>query len=219
MHRVTSALLAVAAIVGGCTPVDVVAEVLPPRTSVTCSAPDKSAAALGRGLLDVLGSVGVHGAYVSDLRVTAKGADARVDGFNITYILPEGVSSTTTSTAEAVSGDIVVGDVRLVGEDADLRTAVVENVELVPRDLAVALHDDEGLGIDKIEFATLGVDLTPIVAGEAVVGATTTFAINLCKGCLVQPPDVCAGEGEFATVPVACRPGQDTPLFTCVGTP
>jgi hypothetical protein len=218
MHRLAPALL-VAVAAAGCTPADVVVEVLPPRTSVTCSAPDKSAAALGRGLLDVLASAGVHGAYVADLRLTAKGQDAVVDGVSVAFTVPDDASTSTKSLAEDLSGDVVVGDVRLVGEDEDIRLALIENVELVPRDLAVALNDDEGLGLDKIEFATLGVDITPIVSGEAVVGATTSFAINLCKGCLVQPPDVCSGEGEFATVPVACRPGQDTPLFTCVGTP
>lgn len=218
MHRLAPALL-VAVVAAGCTPADVVVEVLPPRTSVTCSAPEKSAAALGRGLLDVLGSVGVHGAYVADLRLTAKGHDAIVDGVSVTFTVPDGASTSTKSLAEDLSGDVVVGDVRLVGKDDDLRLALLENVELVPRDLAVALNDDDGLGLGKIEFATLGVDITPIVSGESVVAATTSFAINLCRGCLVQPPDVCSDAGQFATVPVACRPGQDTPLFTCVGAP
>lgn len=219
MHRVTTLLLVAAGIAGGCSPADVVVEVLPPRTSVTCSAPDKSAAALGRGLLDVLATVGTHGAYVADLRLTVKGQDARVDGMNVIYTLPDGASTTTTSTAEAVAGDVVIGDVRLLGEDDDIRTALIEHVELIPRDLAVALHDDTGLGIDQIQFATLGVAITPIVNGDAVVGATSSFAVNLCKGCLVQPPDVCSGEGQFALIPVTCRPGQDTPLFTCVVAP
>jgi hypothetical protein len=219
MHRVTPLLLIAAGIAGGCSPVDVVVEVLPPRTSVSCSAPDKSAAALGRGLLDVLATVGTHGAYVADLRLTVKGQDARVDGVSVTYTLPGGASTTSTSTAEAVAGDVVVGDVRLLGEGEDVRTAIVEHVELIPRELAVALHDDDGLGLDQIEFKTLGVDITPIVNGDAVIGATSSFAVNLCKGCLVQPPEVCAGDGQFALIPVTCRPGQDTPLFTCVVAP
>lgn len=218
MHRLAS-VVPLALVAAACSPVDVVVEVLPPRTSATCSAPDKSAAALGRGLLDVRGSEGVHGAYVADLRLTAKGQDAVVDGVRVVFGAPEGASSAVTSAAEELSGDVAVGDVRLLGEDSDIRLALIENVELVPRDLAVALNGDDALGLDAIEYATLGVDITPIVSGEAVVGATTSFAVNLCRGCLVEPPERCNEPGQFAAVPVACRRGQDTPLFSCVVTP
>jgi hypothetical protein len=218
MHRLLPVVpLALAAV--ACSPVDVVVEVLPPRTSATCSAAEKSAAALGRGLLDVRGSEGVHGAYVADLRLTAKGKDAIVDGVRVVFTAPEGASSAVTSAADEASGDVSVGDVRLLGEDEDIRLSLLENVELVPRELAVALNADDGLGLDAIEYATLGVDITPIVSGEAVVGATTSFAVNLCQGCLVEPPERCNEVGQFTAVPVACRRGQDTPLFSCVGTP
>jgi hypothetical protein len=218
MHRVMiSSLAAAAALVAGCSPAPVLVEVLPPRTSVTCAAPDKSAAALGRGLLDATASLGAHGAYTADLRLSVKGRDATVDGVTIDYTLPDGSSATITSTAQDVDGDIVVGDTVLFGEDEKVRTALIENVQLVPRELSVALQDDEGLGLSKVDFATIGVSITPIVTGTDVVGAASTFAIDVCKGCLVLPPDVCAGDGEFALIPVACRPGQDTPLFTCVG--
>lgn len=218
MHRVTITSLAAAAVlVVGCSPAPVLVEVLPPRTSVTCAAPDKTAAALGRGLLDVTASLGAHGAYTADLRLSVKGKDATVDGVTIDYTLPDGTSSTVTSTADDVAGDIVVGDTVLFGEDEKVRTALIENVQLIPRELSVALQEDEGLELSKIDFATIGVSITPIVSGTDVVGAASTFAIDVCKGCLVLPPDVCADEGEFALIGVACRPGQDTPLFTCVG--
>jgi hypothetical protein len=218
MYRLASVVL-LALVAAACSPVDVVVEVLPPRTSATCSAPDKSAAALGRGLLDVRGSEGVHGAYVADLRLTAKGQDALVDGVQVAFRAPEGASDAVKSLAEELSGEVTVGDVRLVGEDADIRLSLLENVELVPRALAVALNADDGLGLDAVEYATLEVDITPIVSGTDVIGATTSFAVNLCQGCLVEPPERCSDVGQFTAVPIACRRGQDTPLFSCVGTP
>ena len=187
MHRVTITSLAAAAVlVVGCSPAPVLVEVLPPRTSVTCAAPDKTAAALGRGLLDVTASLGAHGAYTADLRLSVKGKDATVDGVTIDYTLPDGTSSTVTSTAGDVAGDIVVGDTVLFGEDEKVRTALIENVQLIPRELSVALEEDEGLELSKIDFATIGVSITPIVSGTDVVGAASTFAIDVCKGCLVM---------------------------------
>lgn len=214
--RVLLATVAVGGVVVGCTPAPVQVEVLPPRTSVSCSAPTASDPALGTGLLDVVTTLGAHGAYVADLRVSVKGADTRIDGFSISYTVPKGSSSDVEDTAEGIAGEIVVGDVILSGKDDDRRVAVVENVELIPRDLAIAFQEDDGLGLNKIEFATLGVHITPIVDGENVVAAESTFAVDLCAGCLVQPPDICSDDGEFALIPVTCRPGQDTPLFTCV---
>jgi hypothetical protein len=215
-----SGLLLTAAL-AGCAEAAVVVEVLPPRTSVTCVAPDKSAAALGRGLLDVTASIGTHGAYTADVRLSAKGQDARVEGFTLEYVLPGSVDAATAAAASSAGGDLIVGDVALFGEDDDVRTALVENVQLFPRALSVAIEEDTTLAIDKIEFATVGVTLTPIVGGadSGVVGEPSTFSLDVCKGCLVLPPDACAGEGEFKLVPVTCRPGQDTPLFTCVSAP
>jgi hypothetical protein len=218
MHRVTITALVVFSLASACAPADVRVEVLPPRTSVTCAAPDRSAAALGRGLLDVTASLGTHGAYVSDLRLTVKGQDAHVDGVSVAYTIPDGADTAVGSTAEDAAGDVVVGDTVLLGADDDVRTALIENVQLVPRALAVALQEDTGLELSQTEFATITVDVTPVVSGDGVVAATTTFALDVCKGCLVQPPEVCADEGQFALLPVTCRPGQDTPLFTCVST-
>lgn len=218
MHRVMIPALALLSMASACAPADVRVEVLPPRTSVTCAAPDRSAAALGQGLLDVTASLGTHGAYVSDLRLTVKGQDAHVDGVNVAYTIPDGASTDVESTADDVAGDVIVGDTVLLGADDDIRVAIVENVQLVPRDLAVALQEDTGLELSQTEFKTITIDITPVVDGEGVVGATTTFALDVCKGCLVQPPEVCADDGQFALLPVTCRPGQDTPLFTCVST-
>jgi len=216
MHRVTIPTLAVFALAAACTPSPVVVEVLPPRTSVSCTAPSATDPSLGRGLLDVTASLGTHGSYIADLRVSVKGANTRIDGFTISYTTPDGSSNDVEATAKGVAGDIVVGDTVLSGDDDDRRVAVVENVELIPRDLATAFQEDAGLGLNKIEFARLGVSITPIVEGEEVVAAESTFAVDLCAGCLVQPPDICSDDGEFALIPVTCRPGQDTPLFTCV---
>lgn len=203
----------------GCPVPELVVEVLPPRTSVTCAAPAKGDPALGRGLLDVTASLGTHGSYIADLRLSLQGNDARITGVSISYELPEGTPNEVEDVAGDVSGDVVVGDVLLAGEGDDLRSAVLENVELVPRDLAVAFQEDDELGLSNIEFARLGVTITPILANTESTATSSGFAIDLCKGCLVTPPDVCAGDGESTLNPAVCRPGQDTPLFFCRAAP
>jgi hypothetical protein len=192
----------------------VTVDVLPPRASVTCTAPTLSDPALGRGLLDVAASADAHGAYVADLRLSSKGHDADVTSIEIAYDLPAGAGGAVEDAAEEAAGEAVVGDVSLVGDDDELRRAVLENVELIPRALSLALAADGGLGIDAVEFARIGVTLTPVV--EGLEAAPSGFAIDLCAGCLVAPPAACAGDGENARNPVVCRPGQDTPSFTCV---
>lgn len=202
---------AVGALAGGCARPAVSVEVLPPRTSVTCAAPAASASAFGQGLFDVATTLGAHGSYLADLRLSVPGADVRVDGINVAYDVPKG----SDVDAADFDGDVLTGDAVLSGEKDDLRVGVVENVELVAREMAVAFQGDSALGIDKIEYATLGVTITPVVDEDAFEPLPTTFALDLCKGCLVTPPDVCSDAGEFNAVPVVCRPGQDVPLFTC----
>ena len=219
MHRVTIfSSLAASALLAGCTAPSVLVEVLPPRTSATCAAPSKTDSTLGRGLLDVLATQGTHGAYASDLRLSVKGLDARIDSMNIKYTLPEGADATVEAEAKAASeNDFVVGDTVLSGTDDDLRAAVVQNVQLVPRELAKALYESaDAIGLNKVEYRTLVVTMTPVMSdGETAVGAANSFPIDLCSGCLVTPPDVCSDEGDYAQIPVTCRPGQDTPLFIC----
>ncbi len=217
MQRVAilSSLVA-SALLAGCTAPSVLVEVLPPRTSATCAAPTKADAALGRGLLDVTASIGVHGAYTADLRLSARGVDAFVDGFTVAYELPKEANATVKAEATAASGDRVVGDVSLAGDDDSLRVAVLQNVQLIPRDLAVALQADDNLGLNKVDYKTINVTITPITNDEGVSGSPSTFPIDICAGCLVLPPDVCSDDGQFVQIPVTCRPGQDTPLFTCV---
>ena len=218
MHRVSPFFpVATVLLLVGCSSPGVVVEVLPPRTSVTCAAPTKADPALGRGLLDVTATLGAHGSYVADLRMSVQGLDARITGVTVEYELPEGAPNKVKDAAEDASGDVVVGDVLLAGSGDDLRAAVLENVELVPRDLAVALQEDTDLGLSKIEFARLGVTITPILDAATTATATSSgFAIDVCKGCLVLPPDACADDGDNALNPAVCRVGQDTALFTCV---
>lgn len=224
MHRVSSffppaALLLASLASVNCSGAAVVVEVLPPRTSITCAAPGKADAALGRGLLDVRASAEAHGSYVADLRLSTKGIDAHIDGVTVAYTLPDGVNGDVDDAADDAAGDLVVGDVLLAGEGDDARVAVVENVELVPRALSKALLADGDLGLSQIEFATLGITITPIIGGvvdETITGSSTTFALDLCEGCLVQPPESCNADGDNAFNPSVCRPGQDTPSFACV---
>jgi hypothetical protein len=195
----------------GCTRPGVSVEVLPPRTTATCSAPAANAAALGRGLFDVASTEDTHGSYRADVRLSVPGADVRVDGIRVAFGIPDG-SSVAASDHD---GEVLSGDVVLAGEKDDQRTAIVENVELVARALAVALRDDAGLAIDKIEYATLGVTITPVVDEAVAEALPSTFALDLCEGCLMSPPDACSDAGEFTATTVVCRPGQDVPLYGC----
>lgn len=205
----TSALVLSAA--AGCARPQVSVEVLPPRASVTCAAPDVSAAAFGRGLFDVGASADFHGSYIADLRVSVPGADVRVDGFEISYQIPDDASV----DAGGYDGVSQNGDLVLSGEDDELRVGVVENVELVPRSLALKLAADGGLALTKINYQTLGVTLTPVVDEDLVEALPSTFALDLCVDCLVQPPDACTDPGTYQPNPIVCRVGQDVPLFFC----
>jgi hypothetical protein len=201
---------AVGALATGCARPAVSVEVLPPRMSATCAAPSSSAA-FGQGLFDVTTTLGAHGSYLADLRLSVPGADVRVDGIKVSYDVPKD----STVDGASYDGEVLTGDAVLSGDKDDLRVGVVENVELVSRDMAVAFRDDSGAGIDKIEYATMGITITPVVDEDVAEGVPTTFALDLCKGCLVTPPDICSDAGEFNATPVVCRPGQDIPLFTC----
>lgn len=196
-------LLSLVLISTGC-PMVAAIEVLPPRTSATCSAPGPNAAAYGRGLLDVEATETLHGAYFADLRVSAF-QDVVVDSLqlDIDYLgkSDEGLTQT-------------VGDVFLTGEDADLRTAVLENVELLPRDIAVEIRNDAD-DVNDIEFDTVTVTIKAL-SGERVLTdeSGSTFAIDVCKGCLMAEPaeEDCANGIEETG---ACRPGQDVPVYGC----
>jgi hypothetical protein len=203
--------VALGALVVGCARPAVSVEVLPPRTSATCAAPASSAAAFGQGLFDVTTTLGAHGSYMADLRLSVPGADVRVDGVQVAFDVPD---ASAVDGAD-FDGEVLTGDAVLSGEKDDLRIGVVENVELVSRDMAVAFQDDDGLNIDKVEYATIGITITPVVDDDVAEALPTTFALELCKGCLVTPPDVCSDVGEFNATPVVCRPGQDVPAFTC----
>lgn len=198
----------------------VVVEVLPPRTSITCAAPARTDPALGRGVLDVLATEDHHGGYVADLRLSSTTTDAHVTGVTVEYDLPDGAASAVSTAATKASGDVVVGDVLLLGEDEDLRQAVLQEVELLPRAFALVLADDDSLALSQTEFARVGVTITPIIEGsEGVAGLEAKgsgFAIDVCKGCLIDPPAACPDEGESARNLAVCRPGQDTPSFSCV---
>jgi hypothetical protein len=188
-----------------CSPAAVTVEVLPPRTSVTCSAPTEDDPALGRGLLDAKASESVHGGYLADLRLVSTGADASVDGVDVTL--------ERDGDEIAKVEDVPTGDVQLVGEDDDIRRAVVENVEIVGRDTAKDLAADTK--ITDVDFATLVATITPRVTGDGVEARSSTFALDVCNGCLVGPPseDVCPNGSTATTV---CREGQDVKSFACL---
>lgn len=209
---VSVSVMAVCVMTTACTPAAVSVEVLPPRTSVTCAAPSVSDAASSRGLLDVRATETLHGAYLADLRLAVKGADARVDGIQVAYEL-------SGASLGDFDGDVVGGDAVLLGKDEDVRQAVVENAQLLARGAAIALRDDDDLDLDDVAFETLTIRLTPVLRDadtDGVAAQETTFALDLCDGCLVTPPS--AAECPAGPAPnLVCRPGQDQRLFSCAG--
>lgn len=196
-----------AVVLGGaaaCTAPVVTVEVLPPRTSVTCAAPAVGDPALGRGLLDAKATDTVHGGYQVDLRLVSTGANARVDGVDVRL--------SRDGEEVALIEDVPTGDVFLVGEDDDVRKAVVENVEIVPREIARNLAKDTK--VTELEFATLVAEIAPRVVETEIIPAASSFAIDVCNGCLVTEPDEeeCPAGTRKNSV---CRVGQDVELYSC----
>lgn len=193
--------------ISGCTSPVVSVEVLPPRSGVTCGAPTVQDAANSRGLLDLNATEGQHGAYTADLRLSVQAVDARVDGVEVKYEL-KGAS------LGKFDGAVVGGDVVLDGEDDESRRAVLENVRILSRDAAIALEEDDDVDATETEFATLQVTLTPVVKDDGVGADPSTFALDLCRGCLVTVPSL-AQCPNGPTPTGACRPGQDVPMYRC----
>lgn len=202
----------------GCGPELLGIEVLPPRQSPTCMAPTANSAAAGRGLLDVLATEDFAGAYVGDLRFTATGGRLRIDSLSLDFALPDGAPGSVKDAASSAKGTQPLGDVLLTPPSADdVVVALVEDVVLLPRALAEALADDDELDIDATRYATVTVTLEPIVEGEPL-GVTSSFPIDVCKGCLVGEPSVedCP---NGATPAGACRAGQDDEYWRCAQAP
>jgi hypothetical protein len=63
----------------------------------------------------------------------------------------------------------------------------------------------------------LDIELAPEIANNSgvLVDTVTTFALDLCRGCLVGEPDLEECPGGFARR-ATCRPGQDVDIYTCV---
>ena len=188
-------------------------EVLPPRTSATCAAPGLQSSAAARGLLDLEASSFLHGSYRADVRVTSRG-EVRVDGLALSFTLPEGASSDSTKAADAASGEQVVGDLYLPGDDTDPTSGILEDVVLLPRALAVALRDDDAIEADETRYATVNVTLQALSGDSALSELSATFPIDVCRGCLVSEPSAEECPDGFEDTS-ACRPGQDVELYQC----
>ena len=102
----------------------------------------------------------------------------------------------------------------LLDADVDLRVGVLENVPLVPRELAVAIQA-AGVGLSKTEFESIDIEIKPEVDGVVALTASS-FSVDVCAGCLTQPADACSADAQHAFNPIVCRPGQDVPSFTCL---
>lgn len=197
-------LIAAPLFVSACAPAVVTVEVLPPRTGVSCATPGPDDPALGRGLLDAHAVDENNGAYRADLRLTLAGANARVDGVDVRV-------SRDGDEIELI-GNVPTGDVFLVGEGDDIRKGIVENVELLPRSIARDLRSDAK--ITDLELATLTLEISPIVLDAEITPASSTFALDVCNGCLVDEPDAEACPfGAFQNS--VCRVGQDAELWSC----
>ncbi len=204
LHGLLLPLLPIA-LVTACNPPVVTVEVLPPRSGVSCSTPGVDDPALGRGLLDAHAVDNNNGAYRADLRLVVTGANARIDGVDVRV--------TRDGNEIELLGNVPTGDVFLVGEGDDIRKGVVENVELLPRSLALDLSTDND--VTALELATLELEISPIVIDADVTPASSTFALDVCRGCLVDEPDDEACPFGFFQNSV-CRVGQDAELFSCL---
>jgi hypothetical protein len=183
----------------------VTVEVLPPRSGVSCSTPGADDPALGRGLLDAHAVNENNGAYRADLRLVVTGANARIDGIDVRV--------TRDGDEVELLGDVPTGDVLLVGEGDDIRKGVVENVELLPRSIALDLSKDTKITV--LDLATLELEISPIVLDANVTPASSTFALDVCNGCLVDEPDTeTCPFGAFQNN--VCRVGQDAELWSCL---
>ncbi len=209
MHAWLPRLFAVSllATMAGCAKPSVDVEVLPPRTSVTCSAPTAKDPAVSRGLLDVDATASGHGGYLADLRLSLAGADAVVDGVKLAYAVDGDLLSDVD--VSSVGGNLV-----LRGKDDDVRNGALQNVQLMSRDGAKALRADNG--ITDVEFATVTITITPEITDGDAVGNSSTFALDVCAGCLVGPPSTSICPNGSVDVAV-CRRGQDVPSFACQG--
>jgi hypothetical protein len=207
-----------ACIFGGCSAQVLAIEVLPSRSGVSCAAPNVNSAAAGRGLLDLNAVDNWHGAYLADLRITAMGGDMRIDGVSLDFSLPSGVGSDAKDEANDASGIQPTGDVFIEGDDDNPVSVVLENVVLLPRDLASKLRSDGEVAAGENAFDTVVVEMQVTTDGEAVEDVKSSFPIDVCEDCLVKEPaeeDCEHGIQETG----ACRPGQEDVVYECAPAP
>ena len=194
-------------------------EVLPARTDMQgCAAPNVRSPAVASGLLDVAATEDWHGAYTADLRLSARGGDLVVDAIKFTYIMPESADDDSKSLANTFSDSHNIGSIFFPADDDDAVSGVLENVELLPRDLARELFTDTDLNIDTQHYETVEIEMTAQFDREDVQEIASRFSLNICKDCLVEEPaeDDCPN-GIRQTG--ACRPGQEDILFECAPAP
>lgn len=194
-------------------------EVLPPRTDIqSCAASSARSTAVASGLLDVAATTDWHGAYTTDLRLSARGGDLVVDAIKFTYSLPDTASSDSKTLANTFSDSHMVGSVFFPADNEDAVNAVLENVELLPRDLARQLFSDSELSIDTQHYDTVQIDMVAQFDGEDVQETASHFSLDICSECLIAEPseDDCPNGIQQTN---ACRPGQDDILFECAPAP
>jgi hypothetical protein len=203
-------------LVAGCSSQEVTVEILPPRTSSTCSAPAISSGALASGLWDVKASQLGIGEYVSDLRFQLNGADAVVEGIALEITTEEDVSDDIQRALKTAAGEWRVGNAVLAGEDDEQRVAILENVTFMNRNVAEAFVEDADLNLENGNTLALKVMITPLVSDNQKA-VSTSFILNICKGCLVDAPteEVCPLGVQLQDV---CRIGQDVPSYRCAKT-
>ena len=190
-------------------------EVLPPRTDIqACAAPTVRSVAVATGLLDVAATDDWHGAYVADLRLSARGGDLAVDAIKFTYTVPDAAESDSRTLANTFSDSHPVGTIFFAADSTDAVSSVLENIELMPRDLARGLFMDSGLNMDTQHYERVEIEMVAQFDGEDVQQNPSRFNLNICSECLIQEPseDDCPNGIQQTN---ACRPGQDDILFEC----
>jgi len=190
-------------------------EVLPPRTSASCSAPSAAAGSFARGVFDIQVYEEESSAYLADLRFTSR-SNLVVDGLEL-YFSDETDGDLAGLPNPNGTLSLPISDAPLLGEDEDIRQAMVENVALLPRQVLETISTGaigDNLN-DETDRATVVVHMVPTSDNKGA-GAEGVFTLDLCRGCLVEPPaeEECT-EPDVVLSNSVCRKGQDVPSFKC----
>lgn len=206
------------ALLAACEPQLLSIEVLPPRTAPSCVTPSAKGPSAARGLLDLNSTLDFHGAYFADLKLTALGGAMRINGLKLSFDIPGNAAGETLDAADDAGDEQLMGEIFVEAEADESASAILENVVLLPRDLATRLRDDANLTVSKIDFETIYIEIQALTDDSTIKDVKGSFALDVCEDCLVEEPDEETCANGFETTG-ACRAGQDAVLYMCSAPP